>query len=198
MPRLVGLGAMAMAGSVVVTASAGAANPTLVVRVIDHANTRPLTLIEAQHQLARVYGVEGIRIAWREGPAHAPADGGAEVTVLILSDAMAKHKIASEHIDSQVLGTAAPSPMLRAWIFLSRIEQAAFARGVSPGKVLGHVIAHEVAHVVGRMHHAKEGVMAAQLRFRFDTVQGFTKEQEKQLRAAVESNAAAVLIARSK
>jgi len=63
-------------------------SPTLAVRVIDYANAASGVLIEAEHHVTRVFGVAGINVAWREGDAALPPNAAAQVTVLVLSDAI--------------------------------------------------------------------------------------------------------------
>ena len=193
MPRVIRVAAIVMTLSATMRPSVRAAEPTptLVIRVLDHAHTRAGVLIEAQHHVARVYGVAGITVVWREGDADAPA-AAVQVTVLILSDAMTQDKTTKQRISSGVLGTAAPPPAHRAWVFLGRIEDAADRQGLSPGLILGHVIVHEVAHMVAHVEHSVAGVMAATLQLRPDILQAFTTEQSRQLRAAVQAESGAV------
>lgn len=167
--------------------------PTLVIRVLDHAHTRAGVIIEAQHHVTRVYGVAGITVLWREGEADAP-EAAVQVTVLILSDAMTQDKASKERISSSVLGTAAPPPAHRAWVFLRRIEDAAGRQGQSPGLILGHVIAHEVAHMVANVDHSVVGVMAATLQLRPDILQAFTAEESQQLRTAIRAESGPVVL----
>jgi len=166
--------------------------PTLTIRVIDYAVTSSGVLIEAQHHVTRVFGVAGINVAWREGDAPPPS-AAAQVTVLILSDAMAAEKVAKEHIATSVLATAAPPPVHRAWIFLDRVKEAAERQRRSAGLALGHVIAHEIAHMVAGVEHSGDGVMASAFHLT-DTLQGFSREQGERLRTAIQLNSDAVIL----
>lgn len=159
-------------------------SPTLAIKVIDYAHAASGVLIEAQHHVTRVFGVAGVNVAWREGESALPANATAQVTVLILSDAMAAGKIAKEHLSTGVLATAAPPPVHRAWIFLRRVEAAAELQRRSAGLALGHVIAHEIAHMVADVEHSGNGLMASALHLT-DALQGFTPEQGERIRAAV-------------
>jgi hypothetical protein len=167
-------------------------SPTLAVRVIDYANATSSVLIEAEHHVARVFGVAGINVAWREGDA-ALTNAAAQVTVLILSDGMAAGKIAKEHLATGVLATAAPPPAHRAWIFFRRVAEAAELQRRSPGLALGHVIAHEIAHMVASVGHSDGSLMASSFHLT-DALQGFTRDQGERIRAAVETNSAAVML----
>jgi hypothetical protein len=195
MPRVIRVAAIVMTLSATMHRSVRAAEPapTLVIRVLDLAHTRSEVLIEAQHHVTRVYGVAGITVLWREGEAAAP-EGAVQVTVLILSDAMTQDKTSKEQISSGVLGTAAPPPAHRAWVFLRRIEDAASRQEQSPGLILGHVIAHEVAHMVANVEHSVVGVMAATLQLRPDILQAFTAEESQQLRTALRSESGPVVL----
>jgi hypothetical protein len=177
----------------------GGEPPTLVVNVIDFAQAGSERLTEAEHHVTRIYGVAGITVLWREDlPLTAISDPG-QVNVFILSDAMVAHKTVKEHIPPSVLGTAAPAPVKRAWIFLNRIEDVADRFQVSLGLVLGHVIAHEVAHMVADVGHSQEGLMAAFVRMPSDALQGFTNAQSRKIRDAVQASAGgAVLQARDR
>jgi hypothetical protein len=168
-------------------------SPTLAVRVIDYANAASGVLIEAEHHVARVFGVAGINVAWREGDAAPPANAAAQVTVLILSDGMAAGKIAKEHLSTGVLATAAPPPAHRAWIFFRRVTEAAELQRRSAGLALGHVIAHEIAHMVASVGHSDGSLMASSFRLT-DGLQGFTREQGERMRAAVEMNSSAMML----
>jgi hypothetical protein len=186
MPGVIRVAAIVLTLSAAILPSVRAAEPapTLVIRVLDHAHTRSGVLIEAQHHVIRVYGVAGINVVWREGEDDAP-DARAQVTVLILSDAMTQDKTTKDRISSAVLGTAAPPPGHRAWVFLHRIEDAASRQEQSAGLILGHVIVHEVAHMLAHLEHSVAGVMAPTLQLRPDILQAFTPEQSRQLRAAI-------------
>jgi hypothetical protein len=168
-------------------------SPTLAVRVIDYANAASGVLIEAEHHVTRVFGVSGINVAWREGDAALPPNAAAQVTVLILSDAMAAGKIAKEHLSTGVLATAAPPPAHRAWIFFRRVAEAAELQRRSAGLALGHVIAHEIAHMMASVGHSDGSLMASSFHLT-DALQGFTREQGERIRAAVQMNSAAVML----
>jgi hypothetical protein len=168
-------------------------SPTLAIRVIDYAHAASGVLIEAQHHVTRVLGVAGINVAWREGDAALPANATDQVTVLILSDAMAAEKIAKEHLSAAVLATAAPAPAHRAWIFLGRVQEAAELQRRSSGLALGHVIAHEIAHMVADVGHSNGGVMASSFHLT-DALQGFTPEQGDRIRAALQTHSGAVML----
>jgi hypothetical protein len=161
--------------------------------VIDYAHAASGMLIEAQHHVTRVFGVAGINVAWREGDAAFPPNAAVQVTVLILSDAMAAGKIANEHLSAGILATAAPSPAHRAWILLRRVEEAADLQQRSAGLALGHVIAHEVAHMVANIGHSRSGVMASAFHLT-DALQGFTPEQGERIRAAIRMNSDGVML----
>jgi hypothetical protein len=195
MPGVIRVAAVVITLSATMCPSARAAEPapTLVIRVLDLAHTRSGILIEAQHHVTRVYGVAGINVVWREGEDDAP-DARVQVTVLILSDAMTQDKTSKERISSGVLGTAAPPPAHRAWVFLRRIEDAASRQGQSPGLILGHVIAHEVAHMLANVEHSVVGVMAATLQLRPDILQAFTAEESQQLRTAIRAESGPVVL----
>jgi|KBSSwiStaDraftv2_1062776.scaffolds.fasta_scaffold21587_2 hypothetical protein len=185
---------MVMAAAMVVCASGQAAEPvTLGIRVVDYTQRAGEALATAEHHVARVFGAAGITIVWREVPPTAAAAPD-QVTVLILSEAMIEAKTAKDGIAPSVLGTAVPPPTRRAWIFFRRIEDAAFQQDQSPGLVLGHVIVHEVAHMVANIGHSEAGVMAAAFSPSLETFQGFTSEQGRELRAAVQTNGKSVVL----
>lgn len=188
MPDVLRVAAMVTTASVVVCASAAAGPPvTLGIRVVDYTHRAGGALAAAEHHVARVFGAVGITVVWREvaPPAAVAPD---QVTVLILDEAMTSAKAANDSLAETVLGTAVPPPTRRAWIFLGRIEDAAFQQGQSPGLVLGHVIVHEVAHMVANIRHSESGVMAAALSPALERFPGFTPEQGRELRAAVQTN----------
>src|SRR5262245_35014873 len=194
------MGPILRVASIAVAVSAGAGtsalatdSPTLAIRVTDHAHAAADVLIQAQHHVMRVFGAAGVNVAWREGEEALPANATVQVTVLILSDAMAAEKIAKEHLATGVLATAAPPPTHRAWIFLRRVEEAADRQRRSAGLSLGHVIAHEIAHMVANVEHSGGGVMASVLRLT-DELQGFTPEQSERLRSAVQMSDGAVML----
>jgi hypothetical protein len=190
--------------AIVVAACAGARttalasdSPTLAIRVIDYAHASAVVLVEAEHHVMRVFGTAGVNVSWREGEAAFPANTTAQVTVLILSDTMATEKVTKEHLPAGVLATAAPPPAHRAWIFLRRVQEAAELQDQSPGLALGRVIAHEIAHMVANVEHSANGVMASALHLK-DGLQGFTHEQGERIRAAIQMNSDAVILARDR
>ena len=193
MPDVLGVAAMVVTASVVVCASAAAEPLTLGIRVVDYTQRAAAALATAQHHVARVFGAVGITIVWREVAPNAAAAPD-QVTVLILSEEMTSTKTAKDRLAPTVLGTAVPPPTRRAWIFLGRIEDAAFQQGQSTGLVLGHVIVHEVAHMVANIGHSEAGVMAAAFSPRLESFQGFTSEQGRELRAAVQTNGRSVVL----
>jgi hypothetical protein len=168
-------------------------SPTLAVKVIDYAHAASGVLIEAEHHVTRVFGVAGVNVAWREGEAALPPNVAAQVTVLILSDGMAARKIATEHLSTGVLATAAPAPGRRAWLFFRRVAEAAELQRRSTGLALGHVIAHEIAHMVATVGHSDGSLMASSFHLT-DALQGFTREQGERIRAAVQVNSAAIML----
>jgi hypothetical protein len=184
MPRAAGVAALVVSLSMFGGAPVRAAEPiVLVINVVDYTRTAAEKLSEAQHHVARVFGTAGIKVVWRED---ALATAAGQLNVLILSDSMAEHKTRTEKVAADVLGTAAPPPVRRVWIFLTRIEDVAARRGLSPGLVLGHVIAHEVAHSVANVEHSTAGLMSAKLLLTADAFQGFTDRQSQQLRVALQ------------
>jgi hypothetical protein len=188
MPRDIRVPVAVLSGLILVGLSVGAAEPVaLVINVIDYASTPAGLLIEAQHHVARLYGVAGVKVVWREKAPGTTATDVGQLSVIILSNSMAEHKAASETISPAVLGSAAPPPSRRVWIFLTRIEDVSARQGLSPGLVLGHVIAHEVAHTIANVEHSSAGVMNASLRVTSDTLQGFTEKESQQLRAALQA-----------
>ena len=168
-------------------------SPTLAIRVIDYAHGAADVLVQAQHHVMRVFGAAGVDVAWREGKQALPANATVQVTVVILSDAMAGEKIAKEHLATSVLATAAPPPAHRAWIFLRRVEEAADRQRRSAGLALGHVIAHEIAHMVANVEHSGGGVMASAVQLT-DAFQGFSAEQSERIRTAVQMTSGPVLL----
>lgn len=185
--------------AIVIAVSAGARtsalatdSPTLAIRVVDYAQAGSGILIEAEHHVARVFGVAGVKVAWREGDAVLPANAAAQVTVLILSDVMATEKIAKEHLSTAVLATAAPPPAHRAWIFLRRVEETAELQRASKGLALGHVIAHEIAHMIANVEHSTGGIMASAFHVT-DALQRFTPEQSDRIRTALQVNSGALM-----
>jgi hypothetical protein len=179
--------AVAATATLAVCFSAKAAQPpTIVVQVVDYAHGSIGVLVDAQHHVAQVLGAVGIKAVWREVPKPEASSGPGHVTVLILSDSMTAAKTVKDRIAREVLGTAIPPPTRRAWIFLSRIEDMAAAQGRSAGHVLGHVIVHEIAHMVAHIGHSDVGVMASTVRGNGDVFQGFTAEQGRLLRAALQ------------
>jgi hypothetical protein len=186
--------ATAVAASIAVCSPARAAEPpTVLIRVIDYGDTSATVLVEAEHHVARVFGVAGVTVLWREGAQEAAAKTAVQVTVVILSAEMTDEKALKEHLPTGVLGTAAPPPAHRAWIFLRRVEAAAEAQRQSAGMALGHVIVHEVAHMVANVQHSAGGLMAASLQLT-DGVQGFSDEEGRQLRAALQRQAGPVIL----
>lgn len=186
---------MAMTVTFAVCVSVPAAPPpTIVVRVVDYAHPNVDVLIAAQHLVARVLGAVGVKAVWREVAKPEASAGPGDVTVLILSDEMTAAKSVKDKIAKEVLGTAIPPPTRRAWIFLGRIEDMAAAQGRSAGQVLGYVIVHEIAHMVAHLGHSDVGVMTATLRGHADGFQGFTAEQGRVLRGALQLQATPVVL----
>src|SRR5262245_20094325 len=175
---------------------------SLAIDVFDHARGSAVLITEPQHHVARLYGLVGINVVWRERSIESlsGAAKAGQLSVVILSDTMAAQKAAKEGIPAGVLGTAAPAPARRVWIFLSRIEEFAARQGLSAGLVLGHVIAHEVAHTAANIEHSNAGLMAARLQPSPDTLQAFTDQQGRQLREAIRAaeNSRTILEARNR
>lgn len=200
MPRDVRVSMVVVSLLALVAMPVRAAEPVvLVINVIDYAQAAAGALSEAQHHVARVYGLAGVKVQWREDAPSSRAAHAGGLSVVILSDSMAAQKAAMEKIAPEVLGTAAPAPARRAWIFLSRIEDVAARRGLSTGLVLGHVIAHEVAHTLANVEHSGAGLMASRLRLTSDSLQAFTETESQQLRAALQRTSdPATLVARDR
>ena len=181
---------------VVSTAVVGAKpGPAVTIYVTDYAGAPGEAIIEAQHVVAHVFGTAGVKTIWREEAAPPSVEREPNsVSVLILSSAMVERKCAAEQIPATVLGSAAPYPVRRAWVFFERTHDAAGLQQRSVGWVLGHVVAHEVAHVLGQLAHAERGIMEQTLQVNGHLAEGFTPEQGARLRSALERPAGPVTL----
>jgi hypothetical protein len=159
--------------------------PTLFLHIVDYASVPSGAITRAQQSVVRVFGLAGINIAWREEPVPAASLGPDHVTVLILSSSMAKQKCDVERIPPDILGSAAPAPVRRAWVLYDRIAEAADIRPGSLGFALGHVIAHEAAHAVAAISHSEHGIMERGLKISDEGFVAFTAPQSERIRAAL-------------
>jgi hypothetical protein len=150
------------------TASADPLEPlTIVLPLVDHAQTPELILSRAKIETARIYRSLGINVVWSnssESSVHpqilvniVPKPTGATLAV--------PNGLAAKSADSRVLGVA-PGHIdrrdLMAWAFYERILDTTTLLGLDPGLLLGHVIAHEMGHLLLPYDsHSQTGLMRA-------------------------------------
>ena len=159
---------------------------SIVVHVIDCAGVSPTAMSVAEHTMVRAFAASGVRVLWREERTlQAGHSALNHVAVIILSREMVRQKSAIDDVPVNALGSAAPPPTRRAWIFLDRIEELAGRQRTSVGSILGVVIAHEVAHAAAGIAHSTNGIMGRELRTGNHHVGGFSEEQGEQIRVAL-------------
>ena len=153
---------------------------TIVLHVENHASLPGDVMRGAKARVAKIYEVIGVRIVWVDSneAVRDRRDGRLHLTVVLLSDDMARKKMSAERLKGKVVGQAHFFSG-RAYIFCGRIAPMA-------GKPrffaipLGDVIAHEVGHLLLRENsHSQTGIMrravdmdAAHVQ-RFDTTQAY-------------------------
>lgn len=160
-----------------------ARTPVIAVHLTDYAGASHRDLDLAQHAFIDVLGAAGIKTIWRENaqpPARMESNG---VSVLVLSEKMVAHKCEVERIPETVLGSSAPLPVRRAWVFFDRIRDTAAQQDRSAGRMLGYVIAHEVAHMLGEIGHTDRGLMERAVAPNDHLSEGLNAEQAQRIRS---------------
>jgi hypothetical protein len=156
------------------------------VYVADQASIDPRTMRTARGHVERVLRASGVEVIWVNGPG--PRDPGAAdtVTICLLASDMEKRKAAIEGpIQNNVLAKAAVGAR-RSWIFYDRVQKAAWRARLDPGTALGRTIAHEIGHLAAGIGHDTVGAMRASLDLNSASFTGFTAEQSRQLRSALQ------------
>jgi len=168
------------------SAAVRANHSSIVVHVIDCAGASPTAMTVAEHTMVRAFGAAGVRALWREERTlQAGHSALNHVAVIILSREMVRQKSTIDVVPVNALGSAAPPPTRRAWIFLDRIEEVAGRQRTSIGSILGVVIAHEVAHAAAGITHSANGIMGPDLRTGHHHLAVFSAEQGEQIRVAL-------------
>lgn len=146
---------------------------TVSVRLHDYAHLDRRELQVTEGQVSAIYAAIGIAIAWREpvrpdevqaGLRDWPADPAPELTVLIMSSAMAR----LVGISDSVAGYAAVAERGGGSVAFSvaeRTRRIATCAGVPHARVLASVIAHELGHLLmPQRGHGRSGIMRPQWR----------------------------------
>ena len=184
--------ALAVSAALLTARAATAADapdrPTIVLHVDDFANVLPRDMGAAETIAARIFRTAGIQTVWRRGRQPLPRiEGALYLKVLVLSQAMAVQKIASDGVGDNVLGQAAKA-CGRAYIFSHRVVALATRNQRSVGDVLGWVLAHELGHLVlPENSHSPTGIMSAAIDLSPRVTPAFTPEQTTAIREAVGS-----------
>ena len=156
---------------------------TIVLHVENHALLPGDLLRGAKARVERVYEVIGVRIVWVDSDEAVGdrRDGRLHLTVVLLSDEMAKKKVSAERLDDNVVGQA---HLLsgRAYIFCRRIAPMS-GRPRFFAIPLGDVIAHEVGHLLLRENsHSQSGIMRRAVHMHSTHVQRFDPTQANTIR----------------
>jgi hypothetical protein len=170
------------------TAADAAERATIVLHVDDFSGLPADDLNAAAALAGRIFARAGIRMIWVYGRDRAPrADGALHLKVLVLSKKMAERKIATDLVDSNVLGQAA-SGSGRAYIFSQRVASLAARNERRVGDLLGRVVAHEVGHLLlPENGHSPSGIMTSSLDLSTTALAAFTSEQTAAIRVRVAS-----------
>jgi hypothetical protein len=156
--------------------------PVVSIHLTDYAGASHRDLAEAQHALVSVFGAAGIKTIWRQDARPPTTIEPNGVSVLVLSERMVEHKCAVERIPETVLGSSAPHPVRRAWVFFDRIRDTAAQQDRPTGPMLGYVIAHEVAHMLGELGHVDRGLMERAVAPNGHLSEGLSREQAQRIR----------------
>jgi hypothetical protein len=168
--------------------TARAQTPTLRIRVLDYAGVPTATLSSFRPPASEVFKQSGIASEWptcrieaRQGECGPLADSEVYVKIVPKPAPGGKTKYGTT--------VRQGGRSLFAYVFWTRVEQAARHHGVTPSLLLGHVIAHEAGHLLG-LQHAPTGIM--QCEFGADEIQGagqgklrFSPEEAASLRDAL-------------
>jgi hypothetical protein len=156
---------------------------TIVVRVANYPDLPRQILDGAKARVERVYAGIGVRIVWIRGedPLKSHQDGRLHLTVILLSNDMARKKIAAQRIAKHVLGQAHLASW-RAYIFCDRIAAVPGAPTLFPLS-LGNVIAHEMGHLLLRENrHSRTGLMRANAELDAIHLKNFDTSQANRIR----------------
>jgi len=136
----------------------------LKVRVYVYVGVPARIMVEAQNEVAYIFGRAGVRIAWQEclsssereeEPACKPAMGNRDVMVRIIEKAPFTTPFGNE-----LLGFAIPP--FHTTVYHAAITEVCNSVNVAPGQILGLAIAHELGHLLlGPGSHSRMGTMRA-------------------------------------
>ena len=147
-------------GPVETVTAAPEPGPAIELQIVDRAGVSATELTEAQAEVTRIFQRAGMGVLWAE---QAPTPAGAPMHFTIVLGSGQASDTASAARNQHVLG-AALRPAGRAYIYVDRVRQLAFDRGVQAPLLLGRAIAHEVGHLVlPKDGHSHTGIMAARL-----------------------------------
>jgi hypothetical protein len=131
----------------------------LVLQLHDFAGAPPSVLHKAEHELARVYDVIGVRVAWDNAAAQ-HEDDRAAVHVILVAHEAGDLRRTRDSVMAATLWTARGTPVV--YVFYRRVEAEAARYAVSVALVLACALAHEVGHVLmPERGHSHEGLMRA-------------------------------------
>jgi hypothetical protein len=177
--------AACLAGRVPIGANEVRAKPTIVLHVVNSANVPERELATAQHHIARVFTAIGVDIVWAQGPTTPDNPDARQISLILLSKAMAERQSAEENVPVNVLGRAAHGGD-RAWVFYERIANAARRHGLDIGTALARVLVHEIGHLLApTLGHAERGVMRGVLDLAPANSELFSAEQGIQIRRSL-------------
>jgi hypothetical protein len=183
----VAVGLMAVLGGVTASAQGLAGGPTVTLHVTDYARVPPGELAAAEAYATRIYRAAGIETIWATTPWRRSEAGSLHLRVVILSADMTASKCKRAQFGPAVMGTAidgiGDGAGRIAYIFASRIAEAAGKSAAPFERGLGHVMAHEVGHLLlGSHSHSPTGLMAPDWNPREKNVR-LTSAQAQRIRA---------------
>ena len=156
---------------------------TIVLHVENHALLPGDLMRGAKARVERVYEVIGVRIVWVDSDEAVGdrRDGRLHLTVVLLSDEMARKKMSAERLEGNIVGQAHLFSG-RAYIFCGRIAPRS-GRPRFFAIPLGNVIAHEVGHLLLRENsHSQTGIMRRAVDMHSTHVQRFDPTQANTIR----------------
>jgi hypothetical protein len=173
-------------------APASTVRSRLRIKVVNDARARDVDLGRTRSAVVRELTRIGIDVVWTVEPragastysvTSEPIKFTERSLELILVSSETGATLAQNASD-QVLGMAVPAAS-RAYLFYTRIEDAARQAGVSIPEPLIYVMLHEIGHLLLSDGHAEVGLMRATLpKLGVASIRQFTFDQEARLRLA--------------
>jgi hypothetical protein len=144
--------------------------PVITVGIYNYANAGSECLRVAEHQVAALFAIAGVRIAWAEYsgrrlliPSGIPAPDFS-IRILNASRLRRVRQISrAELMGEAIISSKAVETVAGriANVFYDRVKHVSSLWDMFPGQVLGDAMAHELGHLLLGPQHSRRGIMKA-------------------------------------